>query len=67
MIVFNSDWLLYFTITKKYRNYKVVKLLLIRGILVNIKDYLNKTALILVSTYREPIIINYLLLFSVNI
>ena len=35
--------------------------------LIDIRDYSNKIVLILISIYREPIIANYLLLFSTNV
>ena len=45
----------------------MVILLLIEDVSVDARDHSNKTALILVSNYREPIIANYLLLFSTNV
>ena len=58
---------MYLAITKEYRSYKIVILLLIESMLINARNRSNKTALILISNRKEPIITNYLLLFNTNI
>ena len=64
---FNGDRLLHLAVTKEYGNREVVRLLLTRGASVDARDRSNKTALMLASVRREPIIADYLLSFGADV
>ena len=64
---FTGDRLLHLAVTKEYGNREVVKLLLTAGASVDARDRSNKTALMLASIRREPIIADYLLSFGADV